>query len=53
MLLSADEGRASRLAQGYGIPHLTKPFDLQELAATITVSFENDVRPHLRKQSPE
>jgi hypothetical protein len=28
-----------------------RPFDLQEIAATVVVAFENDVRPHLRKRS--
>lgn len=48
MLLSADRRRAIRLADAYGIPFVTKPFDLHEVAATVAVSFENDVRPHLR-----
>lgn len=48
VILSADRQRAIRLADAYGIPFVTKPFDLQEVAATVAVSFENDVRPHLR-----
>lgn len=52
VLLSASAKRVGELAEKYGIPFMTKPFDLGRVAAAITVAFENDVRPHRRHTFP-
>jgi DNA-binding response OmpR family regulator len=48
VLISATRERVSKLASAYGLPFLTKPFDLALAAATVVTTFDNDVRPHLR-----
>jgi two-component system KDP operon response regulator KdpE len=48
VLVSASPLRVSALAAQYGIPCITKPFELQQVAAAVAVSFDNDVRPQLR-----
>lgn len=51
VLLSATTERVADLATTFGVPFLTKPCDLGVVAATVTMAFDNDVRPHLRARS--
>lgn len=48
VLLSATPERVQKIANEYAVPFLTKPFDLNVVAATIGAAFENDVRPYCR-----
>jgi len=52
VLVSGLPARASALASEYSIPYVGKPFDLQQVAATVAVSYDNDVRPHRRVVIP-
>lgn len=51
VLLSADGIRAEKLAVSLGIPSIAKPYDADRTAAAITMAFENDVRPYLRRNT--
>lgn len=48
VLVSAMRERVRDLAARYGLPHLSKPVDLNLVATTVNVAFENDIRPHRR-----
>lgn len=49
VLLSTSGDRAERLGAVYGLPVIAKPFEIPVAAATITMAFDNDVRPYLRR----
>jgi DNA-binding response OmpR family regulator len=49
VLLSASGERAAQLGTRYGLPTIAKPFDLAVVAATVTMAFDNDVRPYSRR----
>jgi hypothetical protein len=43
--MSALPRRADTAAETYGLPRATKPLDLTLLATSVTVAFDNDIRP--------
>lgn len=52
VLTSAHAFRAVPLAITNGIPQVSKPYDLTVVAATVTVAYENAIRPRaVHKQS--
>jgi two-component system KDP operon response regulator KdpE len=51
VILSADAARAEELGASLGVPTITKPFEIDRALATITMAFENDVRPYLRRNT--
>jgi DNA-binding response OmpR family regulator len=49
VLLSRREDRGGELGALYGLPVIDQPFESAVAAATITMAFDNDVRPYLRR----
>jgi DNA-binding response OmpR family regulator len=45
VVMSAQPRRADKAAETYGLPRATKPLDLTLLATSVTVAFDNDIRP--------
>jgi DNA-binding response OmpR family regulator len=47
VLLSALRSRVEPLAKKFGVPFLTKPFDLPRLHAAVLAALENGLRPQV------
>jgi DNA-binding response OmpR family regulator len=45
VVISALAARADQAAETYGLPRVAKPLDLDMLTATVSVAFDNDIRP--------
>ncbi len=45
VVISALPARADHAAETYGLPRLSKPLDLALVVTSVTVAFDNDIRP--------
>jgi len=45
VLISALPGRADQAAETYCLPRIAKPLDLALVVTSVTVAFDNDIRP--------
>jgi DNA-binding NtrC family response regulator len=52
VITSAFANRAVPLAEEYAVAHVVKPFDVAVLAATVTVAFEQCMRPRSSSTQP-
>ena len=46
VLISAFRNRVDDAAETFGLPRAPKPLDLSLVATSVTVAFDNDIRPH-------